>query len=219
MPVLCFGQLEWVESGEVSDTLKREFPRDKGKRLIKELKSGVLVVRLKTGNNKLKALERVANSPSVSNEDKGKFQMRIAEAKKETKLENEHLIQAFKEDYFFSEILYFFDTSVYLLKEKVQSGYFLNEDMEIDPNIHLGDTPFLIAFYGSSSIAANGLEGLVVMDENFQELGYPFPHFTGVRTIKKVLGKFFEKRDDLYYFKMMVQRFNRQLERGYDEKD
>ncbi len=217
MPLLSLGQ--GFDSGEASDTLRREFPRDKSKRIIKDLKSGVLVIRLKTGNNKLKALERVANSPSVSNEDKEKFQMRIVETKKETKLENKHLMQAFKEDYFFSDVLYLFDTSIYLLKEKIQSGYFLNEDMEIDPNIYLGNTPFLIAFYGSSSIASHGLEGLVVMDENFQELNYPFPHFTGVRAIRKLLGKFFEKRDDLYYFKMMIQRFNRQLERGYDEKD
>ena len=215
VPILGFGQ--GYDSGGAYDTLSAEARIEITKQAIKDLKNGVLVVRLKTGNSQLKALERVANSPSVSEEEKEKFKIKIVSLKKEIQLENESLIQSMKENYFFSEVLYIADTTVYLLKENNQHGYFLNEKMEVDKSISLNDKSYLIAYYGATaSSTKSGVEGIVVLGRDFKELADPFPHFTGITTARKELGKFFKKRTEMDYYKLMVQRFENRLNELYE---
>ena len=216
MPIMGISQ--GFDSGEIYDTMGNKARAEMSKQAIYDLKNGVLVVRLKSGGNKLKALERVANSPSVSKKDKEKFDEKIAAQKQDTRKENERLMVALKEKYSFSEVLYFADSAVHLLKEGVQSGYFLNENFEIDPAISLNGKTYLIAYYGATNSATKmGEEGLVILDSNFKELVAPFPHYTGITTTRKTLGKFFNKRDEVEYFIMMAERFNERVEELYDK--
>lgn len=216
-----FLNAQGFDSGdEAYDKLGWEVRSEMGRQKIKDLREGMLVVRLKTGGNKIKAYERVVNSPSVSPEKRKLFEKRMAEAKKEIRSENNDLITAFDEDYSFSDVLFVADTAVHFLKEKKQSGYFLNKNMEVDPSLSLNEKPFLIAYYGASSLAtSNGVEGIVIMGADFQELVDPFPHFTGLTTTRKAIGKWFNKKENIYYCKLMVQRLNEKMEEFYDKNN
>ena len=204
------------DTGGVYDTLGFEARTELSKEAIIDLKNGVLVMRLKTGNNKLKAMSRVANSSEVDADDRKIFEERIANLKKEIQLENERLIQALKEEYKFTEVLFIADTSAHLLKEKKQSGYFLNEQLNIDPSISLNNQKFFVAYYGAVvSATKNGVDGLVVLDDNLNQLVDPFPHFTGLTTTRKWIERFFNKKEESELFRMMMHRFNNRLEEYY----
>ena len=188
-----------------------------GKEVINELKSGALIVRLRTGNNKIMAYERMTNSSSISESKKQFFEKKIAEAKDEIDSENKNLMQALNEEYEFSDVLFMPDTAVQKLIEGKQAGYFYNEQLEIDPSISLNEKPFYIAFYGPTSRATKtGEEGIVVLDRSFVELVEPFPHYTGLTTVRKTFDKVFNKKEDIYFFKLMVERFNKRLVDFYD---
>ena len=203
------------DMGEVYDTLGKRARFEIGREAINDLKSGILVVRLKTGNNKLRAMEKVANSKSISPDEKNKFATRIEVLKIDIENENNWLRKSLNENYFFSEILYMPDTAVHLLKEGKKAGYFYNEKMEIDPTISL-DKPYLIAFYGPTSRATKtGEEGIVVLDKNFKELPEPFPHYTGLATVRKTFDRIFNKRKEIYFFNKMAERFNGRLSEFY----
>ena len=211
LPVLGFGQGD--PPGVIYDTLGTEARTDMAKKAIKDLKNGVLVVRLKSGNSQMKAMERVANSPNVAAKDKERFELKMAALRKSIQAENERLIKSLQAHYLFSEVLYIMDTSIYLLKENIQNGYFLNEQMEVDTSISLRYRNYLVAYYGAPlSSQKNGMEGIVVLDRDLIEMTDPFPFFTGISTSRKELGKFFRKKNELDYVMLTIERFNSKLE-------
>ena len=185
-----FINAQGYDSGGRYDALGWEARAEIGRQNIKDLKNGVLVVRLKSGSNKIKAYERIADSPEISLEKRKFFEKKMTEVKKEINLENENLIQAINEDYLFSDVLFLMDTCVFLLKEKKQSGYFLNESLEVDPVLSLNERPFLIAHYEASSLATNnGIEGLVVLGQNLKELVEAFSTLYWIVNHEKDNGK------------------------------
>jgi hypothetical protein len=204
------------------DALSLEERTERSIKAINDLKDGVLVVRLKTGSNKIQTLQRVANSPDISEKERLRLESMMLNEAENISKENTWLHNAFTEKYNFSEVLYFFDTSSVLLKNGVQSGYFLNEKLEVDPSVSLNNRPFLVAFYGASSSAyKSSQEGLVVLDEHFIELSEPFPHYTDVSSFwkifidtaaekKSILGtvKSFDKRLTFFYKRRVDSSFS-----------
>ncbi len=210
IPATLFGQ--GYDTGQVYDTLSYELRAEISQQAINDLKNGVLVVRLKTGNNKLRALQRVALSPDISPKEKEKFESKIAKHQEEIQEENDNLIESLRAHYTFSPILYLADTSIHLLKDGQQSGFFLNEKMETDPSLSLNERPYLVTYYGSTiSPTKNGEEGLVILDQDLQELVEPFPYFTGLSTTRKLLLRFWDKQSEIEQFYLMAERFNKKL--------
>ncbi len=184
---------------------------------IKDLKKGVLVVRLKTGNSKIKAMQQVVSSQNVAEYDREKFEKKIVDYQREVRLENERLIQALRDHYSFSETIYMLDTSAIQLKNGVQEGYFLNENMKLDPGISLDGKPYLVLYYGNPiSSRKSGVDGLVMLDSNLKELVEPFPFFSGISTIKRALAKFFNKKEESEFYNEMVVKLQKRLEEYYE---
>ncbi len=208
------------DAGADYDTLGSQGRHAIAEQAIKDLKNGVLVVRLKTGSNKLGAMQRVANSPDVTESERKMFAERIAAYQKEVDQENEWLVRSLKEHYSFSETLYMPDTSAHQLKKGVQSGYFLNGEMQPDPTISLGGKPYLVLFYGNAiSPGKSGIEGLVLLDANLKELVEPFPFFSGISTIKRTLVKFFNKKEESEIYDAMVAKLQKRLEEYHQAVD
>ncbi|MEO1260130.1 MAG: hypothetical protein AAFZ15_15150 [Bacteroidota bacterium] len=205
------------DMGTDFDTLGKNTRYEIGVNALDDLKDGILIMRLKTGSSKLKAMEKVVNSKNVSPSEKKRFSQKINESKKEIENENNWLRESLDSNYSFSQILYMPDTAVHLLKAGKQSGYFYNEQMEIDPDISINNRSYLLAFYGRTSRATKtGEEGIVVLDRNFKELIDPFPHYTGLTTVRKTFDKIFNKKEEIYFYHMMALKFNERLVR-FDE--
>ena len=134
------------------------------------LKEGVLLVRLKTRSNTIKGLMR-------------NNQVKMAtELKTKTEQFNQQVIKAFQSKYDYSKVLFFADT----LSDLVRKGAFdkicwLNEKLQPDSSCHLKPTAFVLtAEFGNLNDPTLGVAALKVMNQQFEELCYPFPYL--VRT-------------------------------------
>lgn len=222
--VLCsmIPSIVWSQGYDTSstyDTLGWDARSALSREAVKKLKDGVLIVRLKTGNSKMKAFQRLAESETISSEKRAVFQSKMDELAKEVQQQNEWLVEAMNKHYTFSEVLYIADTMVHHLKgESIPAGIFMNGQLEVNPNLSLQERAYLITFFGATkSTTKSGLGGMVVIDEAFKELVDPFPHFTGLTTARKSIGKFFNKKDDLYFLEILIQRFNRRITDYYEQ--
>jgi len=165
---------------------------------ILKLKESALLVRLKTSENKINALREA-----------GKYD----EAEKVRNIqeyENQKIIDAFKQNYDFSEVYFFYSYDSEKVRLKQFENIFLNESLKVDSTIRFNfDRDFFTAefgylaqdtikYYSHSSIdpAEKGgvkqrahyykpssnfdFYALRIMDQNFVQLNRSFPYYTRV---------------------------------------
>lgn len=176
---------------QISD---RERIKKEGIRQINRLKEGVLLVRLKTSQNKIKALEKVG------------LKERALQTAEHQKQQNLKIVNAFRKHYAFSEVQFFYSHNTKTVKEKNLKNIFLDDSLNIDSSIKIQEKPYLIAeyaqieqdtarFYSHSEleIVGNfqavmvdryegstnfGFRALVIRNENFEQMVEPFPYYS-----------------------------------------
>lgn len=200
--------------------------RNRASTVLRELKHGSLIVRLKTNQKSVDAY-RKAGKENVARQ--------IEEDRKDQNLK---MYWAFKNQFKFCKVyfIYAHETMKLLNGEK---GIFLNEKLEKDSTIIFSDTTFVICEYGSAqpfsdfkagpfenqnagrssmagssestlsrkdslpiknSTATATTSGLVLSDKNLQQMGRPFPY------VVPVLGE---------NYNAPVKALSRELERAY----
>ncbi|MCD8529083.1 MAG: hypothetical protein LRY27_03795 [Chitinophagales bacterium] len=169
------------------------------------LKRGALVVRLRTNEKKIELYQN-AGKTALADELKAK-----------QKKQNIEIIKAFKEAYTYSAVYFIYaEDYTKLLIDGQASGYFLNEDLEIDSSIVFSDMNYFFCDFGpvyaevisnpndpknkvvSSSPAFQ--EALVIKDYDMVQLLSPFPFYAKVR---------------FYEFEDAVERLNNDLFKFY----
>jgi len=156
---------------------------------ITNLKEGVLLIRLSSERRKLEELDRrIANDKldAKSRERLKRLKKEVIEDRDKT---NQEFVTAFSNEYDFSELFFFYDTASVSLKRGVQEGIFLDKDMNLAPSISLEGRPFLVLRSGSLKENTSGLEALVIMDQEFEDLARPFPYYVRMRGIGHLLAK------------------------------
>ena len=176
------------------------------------LQQGTLVIRLSTGSNKAKALEKLIGSPNVKESDRRRYQAMLEKSRVDIQNQNQWLAAAFRANYSYSKIMFMPDTSATHLKNGVRNGIFLNENLVLDPSLSLsGD--FFVAFYGTSLSDMNtNNEGINVVDQQLQPMPYPFPAFVGRTSIRRMFEEFFNKDTGEEHFEKLVAKFQQRLE-------
>jgi hypothetical protein len=160
------------------------------------LKNGALLVRLKTKENSVNALNEIGDSISAN---------RIIENQRSL---NKKIISAFRKNYTFSPVFFFYSNfSDTVRNHKLNEVVFLNDELIPDTNINPGTLQFLTselgnlsqdtAAYISGSYLAHTDEGLkrnesyyggtdtkikalVIMSDQFIQLSDPFPYYSKV---------------------------------------
>lgn len=196
--------------------LAKQEALDSARANISLLKRNTLVVRLKTGHKKAEILKKLLESPTLSEKYRKRYQRMLDQTISRTKLENEHLRNAFLLHYHFSKVMFMPDTAATSLKKGVRKGIFYNEKLELDTSLTLTGNYF-VAYHESSdshSSRHTAKEGLRIVDKNYQPLKYPFPS-----TISRpvwgwfVLGRDeYSAKDHKRHFDFLVKRFNEQME-------
>lgn len=187
---------------------------------IRELKDGVLVVRLRTQSNKIGRLrEYIAKEPAGS-PSASRLAAQLKETEEEVATENRLLAMAFREMYQFSEVLFVADTLAPRLKEQDPEGIFLDANLSPDPSLSVGQRPFLVAGMGVASYsdaAAGNDESLVVYDRNFNRMEKPFPSYSSVTAISLLFKRITssENEVEVFHFRKMVARLDRKLHQYY----
>lgn len=198
---------------------------------LKRLHEGTLLVRLKTEEKKIAALE-----------SKGKTE--LAERTRSLRREqNLRIVDAFQKHYTFSKVVFFFNTDSRKVLEHQWEGIFLDNNLERDPSIrfdttqgfYIGEIDVLEAdtakhadmpywdpntkkmehtYYGSPSDFSRC--ALVIRDRNFIQLRRPFPYYVSceseqtsdmvVRTINTAI------KPSVY---QAVEKMNKKLHKKY----
>ena len=207
---------------------------------IMQLKESVLLVRLKTAENKINALKKVGMDE--------KAEM----VRSEQEFENKSIISAFNNYFNFCPVQFFFSNHSVDIKNRQFEGVFLDDSLKVDPSIKLDTTiQFMVADFSSieqdtakylshyshetvgddvqkkvsnyyTSSTEFDFDALRILDQNFVQLNKPFPYYTGV------LYKIKKKRDEpvsiktpehiglfVVAYDLMVVDMNRKLKEYY----
>lgn len=176
---------------------------------IRDLKKGVLIVRLKSDIKKMEVMKkrnmRATINETIENRDK----------------ENGVWMEAFEEHYKFSEVVFVFDTLRQAALESGCESCFLNSEFKIDSTISLEGRPFLMVFQGNADRATTtGARGLILKDKDFQKLSSPFPYYIFMPSfiITWNGGIRFGKRQEPLIIERTVKKLERKLNSFYEKR-
>jgi hypothetical protein len=148
---------------------------------VKEMKyNGVLIVRLKTNYVKISALEKELSNTAIKPARKKRIQGILAETIKRRDALNETMATAFLDSFSFCPIYLSYDTSANSLKNGIRKGIFLNDSLQIDPEISIPDTAKVFVAYYHDKSGNYPSDGLMIR-KLLSELAEPFPHYTAVK--------------------------------------
>lgn len=189
---------------------------------ITELKKGALLVELKTKALTINALRQKGKSAQADEIERNQQEF------------NRTIISAFKANYTFSPVYFFYSTYANDVKAKqFQKVVFLNDRLEPDTTVKVIGSTFLIAEFGtvqqdtakylsresfepSENFSLKkteqyhggpyfGYEALIIRNDQFVQLRDPFPYFVRTRDT-------YPKRKKVY---KVVKVMNRKLDRFY----
>jgi hypothetical protein len=151
--------------------------KDRAKDSIKELKEGVLILRLESHDKKIAKLTELKEK-SMGYKRK-EIESRIQYTIQERDETHRFLLEAFREKYSFSDYLVMYDTETIALFRGEREGIFLNDELEADPSIVMNTENYFIAELGYTDPQKDArVFGLIVLDAQSKKLDRPFPYFS-----------------------------------------
>lgn len=199
-----------AEPTEKNDSTYRNFYDNRfkvAKAQINLLKNGALLVRLKTNANTINRLKNAGNIDLAT------------QVERETQMENLLIMKAYRQEFTFCPVYFFYSDKSDSVKHQKLSGIFLDSNLVVNPSIVCNASFYLIAEQGSiyeSSLglvplsqAGNAVEkgtstkevAIVVKNRFFIQLHKPFPYFQkgyGVKSYRNYVRKFNEELKNFY---------------------
>ena len=168
----------------------------RAKQAIIALHEGALVVRLKTKRNKIEKLQESLASDQLSEKDRKRLTKELQSTIEENEKYNTELIAAFNNNYKFSAVYFMYDTSSVTLKIGGKSGFLLNKELKVDPQITITQDSFFVVYNGElDATNSPGIEALIVMDSRFEVLPSPFPYYVKSNSFWLMLGRIFSSKN------------------------
>jgi hypothetical protein len=126
---------------------------------IASLKKGALFIKLKTSENVINGLIERGRKDEAE-----KIRAELA-------LENKEIINAFKNNFTFCKVFFFYSNNSQKIKDGNYTGCLLNTNYEIDSTFNGSD--YLIGEFGQTE--TNRIDAFLIEDKNFNQLKKPFP--------------------------------------------
>lgn len=192
-------------------------PQQRAKENIIGLKAGALIVRLPSQKAKTEALQALINDTNTSETARRRMEAQLEETIASQREFNQNMMKAFREAYNFSDVLFFFDNNMAALKDGRPDGIFLDSSLQADPNIRLENKRFFLLGFGStSSETSDGVEAMIIMDDQLATLEKPFPFYQRLNDFPAFIGSILpapnQKAKDAV---RIVEKFNKKLHRFY----
>ncbi len=174
---------------------------------ILQMKESVLLVRLKTVENKINALKKVG------------LDEKAEKVRREQEFENKSIVLAFNKYFNFCPVQFFFSNHSVDVKNRQFDGIFLDDSLQVDASIKLDTTiRFMVADFSSieqdtakylshysyetvgsdeqkkvssyyTSSTEFDFDALRILDHNFVQLNKPFPYYTAIITKRNKRSK------------------------------
>lgn len=173
----------------------RKIKRAHSQQQIQELNDGLLLVRLKTSQPKIDALKRFGYEYKA---------MKVAKYQKE---QNQAIVDAFKQNYSFSSVYFFYSDNTAKVKKGVFKNIFLNDSLTLDSTIQIDTSKCIYTaelahrqqdtfklldnyhtvveddFYETNDEVYYGgsdisFQAIIIKDLKFNQLTRPFPYYS-----------------------------------------
>ncbi|MBK7790770.1 MAG: hypothetical protein IPJ54_19910 [Saprospiraceae bacterium] len=115
-----------------------------------QLRKGSLVVRIYMNKNKIDLLQKAIQDPTTSAEKREGLSKTLKDHLEDRETNKKMVIQAFKNNYNFSKVLFIHDYEQKNLKGPASPAIFLNEHGVVDPNIKMETDFYLLAGRGNN---------------------------------------------------------------------
>lgn len=167
--------------------------KDNAGEQIQKLKTGYLLVRLKTKAEKVEVLEKMREDAKAE-----KVKVMQQEA-------NERIIAAFSEYYNFSSVYFFYGKDGPNIRQGKSTGLFNAVGDPVLDTLFLNNSYYLVAEFGGleNESGAGVAYGIKVMDKDYSQLKRPFPATTGNSLYERHASDFQSR---------LVRAFNKRLE-------
>ena len=137
---------------------------------------GGIVVRLATNARKIEGMQEVLDNGQLSAPNKHRLEERLQATITETREQQELIVRLMRENYDLGPVYFIYDSTLVLLQGEKRSGYFLNDNLEIDPNI-MRPEDFIVARMGYTDASTTArAEAMMLSDRELQPLPNPFPN-------------------------------------------
>ena len=162
-------------------TINNKEDRNAATEAIQLLKSkGVIVVRLKTYQSKIAALEANLKNEKLKPSRRKELEAMLQETTDMRDAINQTLFSTFKDSFDFCPVYFCFDKDARTLSQGTRKGIFLDSEMKPDPEISLSDTAAVFVAYFHEKSGDYPLNGLILRKLN-ETLDEPFPAYTPIR--------------------------------------
>ena len=143
--------------------------------MVDVVQEGGVIVRLATNARKIESMREVLDEGRLSASNRYRLEERIATTIAETQAQQELIVKTMREVYDIGPVYFIHDTTMVLLEGDQESGYFLNDNLEVDPGI-IRPADFVVARMGYTDAATTArAEALMLTDREQQQLPAPFP--------------------------------------------
>jgi hypothetical protein len=139
------------------------------------LKIDGLIVELPTNARKIAAMQEVLATGDLTAQNRSRLEDRLTTTIQETEEQAALIVNIFSTAYDIGPLYFMPDTALVLLKEQVPSGYFYDQDRNIDPSITLPDDFVLLRMGYANAATGSGAEAMILTDSNLAPLQPPFP--------------------------------------------
>lgn len=153
---------------------------------IRDIKDGVLIMRLSSEKRKIEELDKLIANPDVDENKRSRLLNLKEKTFEENMAYNSAMYEGFNNHFDFAEVLFLYDTSMHKLLNGEQSGYFLNNKLEVDSSISLENRSFRVARYGRTFNTKTNAKFFFVMDKNMNDLSLPFPNGMGLTFFERL---------------------------------
>lgn len=166
--------------------------KQRSQEAIKALKEGVLVVRLPSKRNKIKALKEVLMDKTIDVSYKRRTKKLLDKTIEERDTYGKEMIAAFEEYYNFSKYLFIYDTAANHLVKGDFENIFLDKDLQPLANTTLENENYYVLRNGTTDPSNTaGVEALVVADADNVDLEKPFPYYVRRTDFATMLSRIF----------------------------
>jgi len=167
-----------------------------------------LVVRLESGQNKANVIQQKLEAANTA-EMKNYWEQQLKDLQVELQIKNQTMRAAFEQEFKFAEVFYIYDYAAKDLKKGNRKGFFLNDNLQIDPSIQLKGEDFLLAAEGRSASAA---EGIYLHHSNLERLNDRYISYIKLNTIGLFFNNIFSSNDaSQRMYNAAVQKLNRRF--------
>ncbi len=213
---LLFALILLVSSQEgVAQIIKGKKNKSKAAEHIVALKEGTLVMLLPSKHKNIAAIEKALAKEGLSTTSKNRLKKKRKKILKKQQKANEAIVDALWEYYEFSSFKVLYDTSMVHILAGKASGYFLDDNLKIDPSINIDHTtPIYSVRFGKGIVSeTNHFEGFIIRDSDNEQPPKPFPYYVKAKyPPSSVFAAFIGKAENVSPdFTKMISKLNNNL--------